>query len=114
MRLTLLDGQGQHFMGIGVYWLLAGIDRHRSIREAAREMELSYPKALRMLAKLEAGIGHPILVRHKGGSQRGGTELTSQGRDLLGRYADLLGRVRRFADGAFAAAFAAPLEGGGG
>jgi molybdate transport system regulatory protein len=112
VRLTLLDGEGQYFMGVGGSWLLEGIDQQRSISEAAREMELSYPKALRMLRTLEAGVGHPLVVRRKGGSQRGGTELTPMGRDLLRRYARLLRRVRRFADDAFTEVFAKPLAGG--
>lgn len=97
VRVMLEDEEGQVFMGIGVIWLLKGIEEHRSISQAARDMELSYPKALRMLQNLEAGIRQPAVLRHKGGSQRGGAELTEAGREFLARYDRVQAAIKRFA-----------------
>jgi molybdenum-dependent DNA-binding transcriptional regulator ModE len=35
------------FVGVGIIWLLKGIERTHSISRAASEMELSYPKTSR-------------------------------------------------------------------
>ena len=109
VRIVLRDHEGQSFMGIGLVWLLEGIERHRSISSAAREMELSYPKALRMITNLERGLGHPVVVRHKGGSGRGGAELTPLGREFLRRYDRMQKRIKGFAADTFKKAFAKPL-----
>ncbi len=113
VKIMLRDAQGEPFMGIGLVWLLAGIAQHRSIARAAREMELSYPKALRMLKNVERGLGQTVVVRRKGGSGHGGAELTPLGRDLLRRYDRLQRRIKRLASAEFARAFAAPLVGPG-
>ncbi len=105
VRVLLRDPSGRPFMGIGLVWLLQGIERHGSISNAARAMELSYPKALRMIADLERGLGQAVVLRHKGGSGRGGAELTPEGQSFLRRYDRLQGEIKDFALQAFAAAF---------
>ncbi len=109
IRIMLRDQDGESFMGIGLMWLLAGIDKHRSISRAAREMDLSYPKALRMIKNVESGLGHAVVVRRKGGSEHGGAELTALGQDFLRRYDRMQQRIKRFAVDAFKKAFAKPL-----
>jgi molybdate transport system regulatory protein len=109
VRVMLKDDTGEPFMGIGIIWLLKGIERYHSVSRAAREMELSYPKALRIIRNIERGLGQPVVVRHKGGSERGGAELTPLGRDFLRRYDRLQQQIRRFATGSFKKAFAKPL-----
>ncbi len=98
VRILLKSDDGEPFMGIGLVWLLRGIERTRSISEAAREMDLSYPKALRMLRNLERGLGVPALTRRKGGAERGGAELTALGRDFLDRYDRLQARIKSHAE----------------
>ena len=88
-------------MGIGVVWLLRGIEKHHSISQAARDMELSYPKALRMIQTLEDTLGMPMVRRYKGGHQRGGAELTAAGHGFVGRYVALLSDIQNFAGEAF-------------
>jgi molybdate transport system regulatory protein len=97
VRLVLKTDAGEPFMGIGLVWLLDGIARTGSISEAARGMELSYPKALRMLRDLEHGLGAPVVVRRKGGAERGRTDLTPLGADFVRRYDRVRARVARHA-----------------
>ncbi|HCF57896.1 MAG TPA: ModE family transcriptional regulator [Myxococcales bacterium] len=113
IKVMLKDESGQPFMGIGLVWLLAGIDEHHSISQAAKQMDLSYPKALRMLQSVERGLGHPVVARHRGGSERGGAELTPLGRDFLRRYDGMQKRIKRFAAEEFKKTFAKPLASGG-
>ena len=66
-------------MGPGVLELLERIREYRSINRAAEQMGLSYVKALHMLNRLETDLGRRVLVRRRGGNDRGGSELTRFG-----------------------------------
>ena len=110
----LTDEEGEPFMGIGVVWLLNGIDKSHSISQAAREMTLSYPKALKMIQSLEDTLQAPMVTRFKGGHQRGGAELTQEGRDFLRRYMATLKDIQKFARESFKANFEGFLCGASG
>lgn len=114
IRILLKTDAGEPFMGIGQVWLLQGIERTRSIAEAAREMDLSYPKALRMLKNVERGLGAPAVVRHKGGAGHGGAELTALGQDFLRRYDRIHARIIRYAERLVRVEFASAAPTGGG
>lgn len=111
VKINVGDPEGRFFLGSGIARLLEGIDRQRSISRAAKEMDLSYPKALRMIQKLEAGLDRAIVARRRGGNARGGAELTPAGRDILRRYGRLERRIHRYADAAFEEVFSKPLAG---
>ena len=76
-------------MGPGLLRLLRGIEETRSIAQAARAMDLSYVKALRILTRLERHIGRELVRRSKGGAERGGAELTPAGRRLVRDFQNL-------------------------
>lgn len=95
VRVMLKDEDGEPFMGIGVIWLLTGIEKHHSISQAAREMELSYPKALRMIQTLEDTLQRGMVRRYKGGHLRGGAELTAAGKDFVERYVAMLSEIKK-------------------
>jgi molybdate transport system regulatory protein len=97
VRVMLKDEDGNAFMGIGVIWLLRAIEKHHSISQAAREMELSYPKALRMIRNLENGLHEPAVTRHHGGSLRGGAELTPKAKAFLERFEKLQSDLQQLA-----------------
>jgi molybdate transport system regulatory protein len=105
----LRDEDDQTFGGIGIIWLLKGIEQHHSISRAAREMKLSYPKALRIIKNVENGLGNQIVIRHKGGNERGGAELTPLGLDFVRRFDRLQEKIQRFAASAFKEDFAKSL-----
>ena len=94
VKISLVDDEGRPFMGPGMRRLLEHIEDHRSIAGAAREMGLSYVKALRMLVRLEQGAGRPLVERFRGGAARGGARLTPDARDFLVEYARLENRIR--------------------
>ncbi len=101
VKLALANGQDEEFCGAGVLELLEGIGAHGSIHRAAQEMGLSYVKALKILNRVEKELGQTLLERHKGGAERGRTELTPFARRFMRDFARLRGRVRRAADAAF-------------
>ncbi len=76
-------------MGSGPYELLTRVERTGSIRKAAAEMELSYAKAHKMIARLEKELGVKVLNCRIGGNDRGGAELTDFGKRFLMAFANL-------------------------
>jgi molybdate transport system regulatory protein len=101
VKINIVDNRGEPFMGPGVLDLLERIRRCRSINRAAGQMGLSYVKALHMLNRLEADLGRRILVRWRGGNERGGSELTRFGEKYIAEYSGLEKRVRRHVEAEF-------------
>jgi len=98
VRLLLQDTEGRPFMGVGTLWLLQRIDQLASVRQAALAMEMSYPKALRMIQDLEGQLGQPIVLRTRGGRTHGGAVLTPFGREFLDAYVLLIHQLQQTAD----------------
>jgi len=89
IRVYIEDDEKESFMGIGVLWLLQGIEKFKSIRKAALEMDMSYTKAYKILKNLEIALKAKIFVRQRGGNNREGTTLTEYGIWFLNRYKKL-------------------------
>lgn len=83
-------------MGPGPLRLLEKIKEHRSINQAAKSMGLSYVKALNMLNRLEDNLEHKILIRTRGGNERGGTELTPFAEKYINEYRRLEDKINNF------------------
>lgn len=94
LKITLVNEAGDEFMGIGLVWLLREIEATRSIHSAAERVGLSYVKALKILNRLEDNLPKPVLVRARGGSERGGAELTAFGRRFLKEYDAFQRRIK--------------------
>ncbi len=101
VRISLVNDNGQSFMGIGIVTLLRGVEKYNSIRRAAGEMGMSYAKAHRILCELEDNLGKKVLSRRVGGPEGGGARLTSFGSEFLRRYEDFLTRCENFVKGEF-------------
>lgn len=100
-KISVVNDNGEPFMGPGLLKLLRNIEQHKSINKAAKEMRLSYVKALTMLNRLENDLGDSILIRTRGGNTRGGTELTLFGKRYIREYDKLEKKIRRQADKEF-------------
>lgn len=101
LKITLTNDQEEEFMGIGLLWLLREIDACHSIHSAAERVGLSYVKALKILNRLEANLPNKVILRTRGGHQRGGAELTPYGRRFLKHYDRLQKRIKGFAEKQF-------------
>ena len=66
--------------------LLDGIDKHRSISAAAREMNMSYPKAWRLVKEMNERFETPLVIKKAGGKSGGEAELTKKGKDIRDRF----------------------------
>jgi len=81
-----MDDQDIPFIGRGPAMLLQGIGRLGSINQSAREMNMSYMKALKMIKRMEASLGGKILKTETGGREHGGAELTPLAEKVLALY----------------------------
>ncbi len=68
--------------------MLRAIDRCGSMHRAAETLGRSYPHLQRRLVEIEEAAG-PLTERERGGSDGGGTVLTTAARDLLGQFSRL-------------------------
>jgi molybdate transport system regulatory protein len=97
VRVSITNAKGEGYMGIGLVWLLKKIQKFKSIRLAAMDMELSYTKALTILNRLEKNLGQKVLVRTRGGMVRGGAELTPFAEAYIKAYEDFADDVSDYA-----------------
>ena len=95
------DAADKPFMGVGLAWLLRGVEKGGSLSLAARDMEMSYSKAHKLVKLLEAALGAPVLATASGGSSRGGSSLTLEGRRFLERFEKLDAAVKAQAEKLF-------------
>jgi len=65
--------------------LLRTVDEAGSLNRAADDLGRSYSRAHQRLTALEDALG-PLVVRERGGSGGGGSELTDEARELLARF----------------------------
>lgn len=105
IKIGLRDAADRPFMGIGPAWLLRGVEKAGSLNLAARDMGMSYSKAHKLVKTLEAALGYPVLACARGGSERGGSELTPRGRKFLERYEKLDAGIKARAEKFFEKVF---------
>ena len=80
-----LDKDGKAF-GQGPYVLLNGVKEKGSLSEAAKSYGISYNKAHTLIKSIEKKLGFPLIIRKTGGAHGGGSELTKEAEELMGRY----------------------------
>ncbi len=90
LRIRFLDDRA---LGPGKVQLLELIDTTGSISAASRAMEMSYPRAWKLVEELNTAFCAPLVVTHIGGVQRGGATVTALGRDVVRRYRAIEARV---------------------
>ena len=93
VRITISKDASIPFMGPGPARLLEKIREYNSINLAASSMNLSYVKALKMLNRLEKNLDKPLLIRTKGGKNRGGTKVTPYGEKYLENFRKLQKKI---------------------
>ncbi len=84
--------------GPGIGELLHRVDEHRSLRAAAKSMELAYSKAWTIMKRAEEGLGIKLIHSATGGKNGGGATLTEEGRRFLEAYDDYCARLRAFGE----------------
>jgi molybdate transport system regulatory protein len=73
-------------VGPGKADLLAAIAETGSISAAGRSMGMSYKKAWYLIDTMNQCFREPLVIANKGGSSRGGAQLTAMGERVLELY----------------------------
>lgn len=87
-RLRVMQGS-DILLGPGKADLLEAIARCGTIRDAAAALDMSYMRAWTLVRAMNAGFRKPLVVVQRGGSLRGGAELTPTGQRTLELYREL-------------------------
>ena len=85
-RVFLRDDNGEKFFGEGPCRVLKGIERTGSLRAAAKERDMAYTKALRLVEHAEEALGFPLTERTIGGKGGGGSRLTPSAKEFIRKY----------------------------
>jgi len=91
-RLRLLVGN-EIAMGPGKAELLELIRETGSIAAAARRMGMSYKRAWTLVATMNQCFAQPVVTAARGGTERGGAEVSKVGEQILATYRRMMVRV---------------------
>lgn len=81
-----LSVDGYPVFGSGREALLKAIDRLGSINKAAKDINISYRKALSSIQTMEQRLGKKLVERQTGGLHGGGASLTEDAREFMRKY----------------------------
>lgn len=77
---------GEKVFGRGPCILLKTVNRLGSLNKAAKELNMSYSKAWSIIDRAEKLLGFSLLERETGGTDGGGSYLTSKGKNIIRAY----------------------------
>lgn len=100
-----IEIDGKPVFGRGRRFLLEAIDRHGSINQAAKEINISYRKAWGYIKAMEERLGFRLIERQTGGRNGGGAVLTEEAKKFLKKYAELERGIREIVDDKFRKVF---------
>jgi molybdate transport system regulatory protein len=98
VSVKITDDNGKPLFGNGVLWLLENIEKTGSISSAARNMNMSYSKACNIIKNFEKSANLKLLIRHKGGSEKGGAELTDTAKKIMNKYLKIRKSIVNYAE----------------
>ena len=101
LKIWITNNKDESFIGVGLIWLLQRIKKFKSINSAAKDMNMSYVKAIKMLNRLEKNLGKKVIIRNRGGNKRCRTELTPLGEELIKQYDLFQKKIKQFAEKEF-------------
>lgn len=95
------NDRGELLFGKGKTEILELIEEVGSIAKAAEQLGMSYKKAWTHIKILQENIADELVIAKKGGGGRGGTTLSPNARELVGRYRQLQEEIEAFANRRF-------------
>ena len=96
---------GEAVFGSGREALFKAIDRLGSINKAARDINISYRKALSYIQLMEQRLDIKLVKRQTGGLNGGGASLTDNAREFMQKYEKLEEGVNEMLDRKFTEVF---------
>ena len=97
-RIRVVDDRDTIVFGPGKADLLDAIARTGSIRAAAEELEMSYMRAWNLVRTMNAAFRSPLVEKERGGTEKGGAQLTETGTRVLRLYRKMEQRALRSID----------------
>ncbi len=79
------EEEGKVF-GKGPYDLLSCVEKHGSLSEAAKQLNMSYTKAFNLIKSIEGRLGYELIATKVGGAKGGGATLTEEAKELMNMY----------------------------
>ena len=108
-KIWIEDEQGKVVFGTGRLRILNAVEEHGSILGASKALGMSYRAVWGKIKATEERLGQPILEKHTGGAEGGGSKLTPFGRTLIERFRQTEDLTRSTADASFSGIFADAL-----
>lgn len=91
-----ITGEKGAYVGIGRITLLEKIDEVGSINRAAKEMQMSYKKAWKLIEEMNQMFSEPLVLKEHGGKAGGGTQVTEKGQAVIRAFRQLETKFQRF------------------
>lgn len=104
-KIYLLDDEGDKLFGRGPLTLLKKTDELGSLHKAAKEMNMAYSKAFKIIKNSEDKLGFPLMIRTAGGKSGGGSILSDEAKKLIFQYELFEHRIRNKIDEVFRSTF---------
>ncbi len=98
-RIRIVGDDGTIVLGPGKADLLDAVARTGSIRAAAAELGMSYMRAWTLIRTMNDAFRKPLVEKVRGGSEQGGAQLTSSGKNVLALYRRMEEKATRAAEG---------------
>jgi len=95
------EAAGEHIFGSGLASLMENINRTGTLREAARDSNMSYRHAWELIRTAEHHFGRSLLNRCAGGRFGGSSKLSQDGLHMLDVFKKLNDEVAAFTDEKF-------------
>ncbi len=77
------------FLGEGRVRLLKAIEETGSLSKAAKQLQMSYKKAWKLIDSVNKSTEKPVIITSIGGKNGGGAELTPYGKSLITTFEDI-------------------------
>jgi molybdate transport system regulatory protein len=94
-RIWIESDEGT-FLGEGRIELLTKIDEYGSISKAAKDMNMSYNKALKLVNSMNTHGKKPLVKQSVGGQGGGGTSVTKEGKNAIRFFEELESKSNTF------------------
>ena len=105
-----IDLPGGERLGPGKVELMRAIQDTGSVSAAARQIGMSYPRAMKLMDSLNTMFASPLVETFHGGAERGGARLTETGLEVLRLYGRLIQASRLSTEADLAALTALQAE----
>jgi len=100
-----LEKDGELIFGEGRLRILKGIEKSKSISQAAHRLNMSFRHAWSYINSVEKTLGIRLLERKRGGKGGGGSRITPQAKKIMKKFEHLNQAVKEFADKKFRKVF---------